>query len=363
MAPVFAMAFDTSAQYAVLLDYSTGKVIYSKNSATQMTPSSMSKLMTLYVAFSELKSNRIKLDDLVTVSEKAWRAEGSKMFIEVRSKVSVSDLLRGIIIQSGNDASIALAEYIAGDEASFVERMNKEAKKLGLEGSNFANATGLPDPKHYMTAYDLAILSALIIREFPDYYPLFSEKEFTFNNITQPNRNYEIGEGGIDGLKTGHTSIAGYGIVASSIKDGRRLIAVVNGLESEQKRLEEAKKVLAYGYGNFYNLKLASANALVGSTAVWQGKDSRVNFIASHDLELVLPTSITSDEVQIFLKTPNLVNAPIRKGEHIADFIVKIPGEIPVEVPLVAEKNVKQATFIGQLYGNFMARLRGVGDQ
>jgi len=285
------------------------------------------------------------------------------MFIEVKSKVSVADLLRGIIIQSGNDASIALAEYIAGDEASFVERMNKEAQKLGLEGSNFVNATGLPDPKHYMTAYDLAILSALIIKEFPEYYPLFSEKEFTFNNITQPNRNYEIGESGIDGLKTGHTSIAGYGIVASSIKDGRRLIAVVNGLESEQKRLEEAKKVLAYGYGNFYNLKLASANALVGSTAIWQGKDARVNFIASRDLELVLPTSITSDEVQVFLKTPNFVNAPIRKGEHIADFVVKIPGEVPAEIPLVAEKDVKQATFIGQLYGNFMARIRGVGDQ
>lgn len=360
VAPIFAHAFETLAEYAILLDYSTGKVIYSKNSVARMAPSSMSKLMTLYITFNELKNNRLKLEDLVSISEKAWRAEGSKMFIEVGTKVSVADLVRGIIIQSGNDASIAIAEHIAGDESTFVGRMNDEAKRIGLDDSHFVNATGLPNPEHYMTAHDLAVLSAVIIKEFPEYYPLFSEKEFTFNNITQPNRNYEIGEQGIDGLKTGHTSIAGYGITTSAMKDGRRLIAVVNGLDSEHRRLEEAKKLLAYGFNNFYNLKLASNNVVIDRLPVWHGRQTHVNIVASRDLELVLPRSIPSENIKVALKAPSLVDAPIAKGESIATLLIHLPESDPIELELNAQDNIKQASFIRKLYSNFLARLYGV---
>lgn len=357
VAPVFAHAFETAAGYAILLDFGTGKVIYSKNSATKMAPSSMSKLMTLYITFTELKNNRLKLEDMVSVSEKAWRAEGSRMFIETGTKVSVGDLVRGIIIQSGNDASIAIAEHIAGDESTFVGRMNDEARRIGLSDSHFANATGLPNPEHFMTAYDLAVLSSAIIKEFPEYYSLFSEKEFTFNNITQPNRNYEIGEHGIDGLKTGHTSIAGYGIAVSALNNGRRLIAVVNGLDSESRRLDEAKRLLAYGFGNFYNLKLASHNIVIDRIPIWHGRQSHVNVVALQDLELVLPKSVTADSIKVELKAPKIIDAPIAKGEPIASLLVHLPESETIELALHAEENVKQASFIRKLYSNFLTRI------
>jgi D-alanyl-D-alanine carboxypeptidase (penicillin-binding protein 5/6) len=358
VAPFFAHAFETSAQYAILLDYNTGKIIYSKNSSARMTPSSMSKLMTLYIVFSELKNGKLMLDDMVTVSEKAWRMEGSKMFIEAGAKVKVSDLMKGIIIQSGNDASIALAEHISGDEDTFVERMNAEAKRLGLNDSHFANATGLPNANHYMTAYDLAILSKILIKEFPEFYQLFSEKEFTYNNITQPNRNYEIGEHGIDGIKTGHTSIAGYGIVASALNENRRLIAVVNGLDSEASRMEEMKKLLNYGFNNFYNLKLVSTNTAVTNIPVWHGNSASVDAVAVNDLELVLPRSITADQIKITLKKPSLIYAPIAKGENIADLIVKMPEGEEI-IGLGAATDIKQASFFRKLYNNFIARISG----
>jgi D-alanyl-D-alanine carboxypeptidase (penicillin-binding protein 5/6) len=281
------------------------------------------------------------------------------MFVEVGMKVSVADLIRGIIIQSGNDASIAIAEHVAGDEAAFVTKMNEDAKRIGLDDSHFANATGLPDPEHYMTAHDLAVLSAVIIREFPEYYPLFSEKQFTFNNITQPNRNYEIGENGIDGLKTGHTSVAGYGIAASALNNGRRLIAVVNGLDSEHKRLEEAKKLLAYGFNDFYSLKLASHGVVIDRLPVWHGSRSHINIVASRDLELVLPKAITADNIRIELKAPNIIDAPIEKGKKIATLIVHLPESEPIEFGLHAEESVKQASFIRKLYSNFLARVFG----
>ncbi len=359
VAPFFAHAFETPAHYAILLDYNTGKIIYSKNSSAQMTPSSMSKLMTLYIIFHELKNGKISLDDMVLISEKAWRAEGSKMFIEVGTKVKVSDLVRGIIIQSGNDASIAMAEHISGDEDSFVERMNAEAKRIGLDDSNFTNSTGLPHPNHYMTAYDLAILSKMVIKDFAEFYPLFSEKKFTFNNITQPNRNYEIGENGIDGLKTGHTSVAGYGIVASALNDNRRLIAVVNGLDNEVSRMEEVKKLLNYGYSNFYNLKLASSDVAVDMVPVWHGREQYVNAVAANDLELVLPKSVTANQIKTTFKAPNLIDAPIKKGDHIADLIVNLPEGEEVIFKLGAERNVKQANFLRKLYSNFIARING----
>ncbi len=359
VAPIFVQAFETPAGYAILLDYNTGKVIYSKNTDMKMAPSSMSKLMTLYVVFSELKSGRLKLEDLVFITENAWKAEGSRMFVEPNTKVSVSDLLRGIIIQSGNDASIAIAEHISGEERVFVERMNKEADNIGLNRSHFANATGLPHSDHYMTAYDLAKLSAILIREFPEYYSLFSEKSFTFNNITQPNRNYEIGEHGIDGLKTGHTSIAGYGIAASAVNNGRRLIAVVNGLDSEYKRLDEVKKLFAYGFGNFYNYKLASANVAIAQIPVWHGHQSHVNIVALEDLELVLPKDVAVDRIKAVLKAPAIIDAPIAKNDPIATLQVYLVEDDSLEFKLYPDEDIKQASFIHRLYGNLVARVYG----
>lgn len=358
--PFVANSFESMAGYAMLMDNESGKVLYSKNSDIQMAPSSMSKLMTLYVAFTDIKNGKLKLTDEVKISEKSWKMEGSKMFLEVDKKATVSDLLRGIIVQSGNDASVALAEHISGDEQSFVERMNAAAKEIGLTSSHFANATGLPDPEHYMTAQDLITLGRVLIKDFGDNYNMFSEKEFSYNNITQPNRNYLLGEDGIDGMKTGHTDSGGYGIIASAQRDGQRLIAVVNGLSSENERLEEVKKLLNHGFSNFKIVNIAKANTSLKSIPVWYGNRSEVAAILKEDLVLALPASVKADEVTIKVKHNSMIHAPVEAGAHVADLIVTIPGQKEDLIyKLDAANEVRSATLFGKLYDNIRARLTG----
>jgi len=273
-APAPTRAIESAARQIILLDDVTGTVMLDKASNETMFPASMSKLMTLYVLFERLADGEIALDDTFRVSEKAWRMGGSKMFVEVNSRVSVNDLLRGIIVQSGNDACVVVAEGLAGSEDEFASVMNQTAKKIGLTGSHFVNSTGWPHPEHVTTASDLATLSRLIIREFPQFYGIFSEKSFTFNGIKQGNRNPLLYKySGADGLKTGHTEASGYGLVASAKRDGRRLILVINGLTSVKERSAESERLLDYGFREFNNYKLFKAGDEIDTLSVWLGNE------------------------------------------------------------------------------------------
>ncbi|MBT3628537.1 MAG: D-alanyl-D-alanine carboxypeptidase, partial [Rhodospirillaceae bacterium] len=259
-----AAAFETSAKEVILVDDTTGAVLLAKNSDRRMFPASMSKLMTLYVVFSKLTEGSLSLDDQLRVSEKAWRMGGSKMFVELNSRVSVNELLRGIIVQSGNDACIVLAEGIAGTEAQFVELMNAAAKKLGLRNSHFMNVTGWPHPEHVTTARDLVILAHSIIREFPLLYPIFQEKSYTYNGIKQGNRNPLLYTyAGADGLKTGHTEASGYGLLASAVRGNRRLILLANGMADVNDRARETERMLDYGFNEYSNYTLFKAGEIV----------------------------------------------------------------------------------------------------
>src|SRR5690606_24953816 len=250
--PLSARALETPAREAILIDVDTRTVLFEKNSQARMPTSSMSKVLTAYLVFEAIKDGRIKLDDTLPVSEKAWRMQGSKMFVPIGEQVKVEDLLRGVIVQSGNDATVVLAEGISGTEEAFADLMNITAKKIGMNNSHFMNASGWPDPNHYSTAYDLALLAYHMITEHSDYYHYYSEKEFTFNKIKQGNRNPLLYRNiGADGIKTGHTEEAGYGLMASAVQGGRRLILVVNGLESMQQRADESARLLSWGFQNF----------------------------------------------------------------------------------------------------------------
>jgi len=277
LAAVFALpaaALDIKARQYILMDFQTGTVLEAKNADDRMTPSSMAKLMTSYVVFDALKTGKLSLDDQLTVSRKAWQeggaaSGGSTMFLDPGSKVKVEDLVRGMIIQSGNDACIVLAEGLAGSEEAFAAMMNDKAKQLGLTNTHFVNSTGLPDPDQYMSARDLAVLAKRIVTDHPEYYSLYSETSFTYNNITQGNRNpllYRVGSGA-DGLKTGHTESAGFGLTASAVRNGRRLILVANGLSTMKDRDEESSKLLDYGFREFGNRALFTAGETVNRSA------------------------------------------------------------------------------------------------
>ena len=364
LTPFFVSAYESSAQYAILYDYNLKKTIYSKNGTMPMAPSSMSKLMSLYVIFNELRDGHLKLDDLILVSDGASKMEGSRMFIESGQKVTVQDLLRGIIIQSGNDACIALAEHISGSEKAFVQLMNDHALSLNLENSHFANATGLPDPNHHMSAHDLAVLSATLIKEFAQYYPMFSEKEFTFNNITQANRNLELGgEDGVDGIKTGHTNIAGYGIVMSALKgegSNHRLIAVVNGLPTERARSDEAKALLAHGFNNFDYSKIATANVSLTKIDVFNGQESKVDVVSLDDLGLMLPKTSTQNVVTVVIKRPKILIAPVENHQEVGKLIIYVDGDLYSEHQLVASKAIPASSYLARLFNNAYYQIKNL---
>ncbi|MDE1152205.1 MAG: D-alanyl-D-alanine carboxypeptidase [Micavibrio sp.] len=343
---------DTLAKQAIIIDANSGAVLLDKSGDGQMPTSSMSKVMSMYMVFEALKEGRLHLTDELLVSERAWRNsmnDGSRMFLPVGSRVKVEDLIRGVIVQSGNDASVVLAEGVAGTEESFVDAMNAKAKQLGLKDSHFMNATGLPDPNHYSTPHDLARLASHIMSDFPEYYHYFSEKEFTFNNIKQQNRDPLLGKvPGADGLKTGHTEIAGYGLMGTALRDGRRVILVMNGLESQKDRQEEGIKLMEWAFRNFESKKLIAKGETVDNAKVWLGKFDAVPMVASQDVQVLLPRAKRS-ELKMAVKYSEPVKAPVVAGDKIGTLQISVPDQPPVEVDLLAGADVPRKGIFGRV--------------
>ncbi len=348
-APLPAAATETAAKFAIVLDYDTGTVLLEKNADEPTAPASMSKLMTLYMIFERLKAGSLRLEDTFPVSEKAWRMGGSKMFVGINTRVKLEDLLRGIVVQSGNDACIVIAEGLAQNEATFAEKMTERAREIGLTNSTFVNSTGWPDPDHTMSVRDIAKLSAIIIREFPEYYPLFAERTYTYNNIKQGNRNPLLyGYDGADGLKTGRTKASGYGLAASVNRQGRRLILVVNGLTSRKHRTRETTRLLDWAYREFDNFKLFDAGETVDNAAVWLGEDAKVPLIIENEMTLTLPRkSRRKMEVKVNYDSP--IAAPIQSGERLAMLTVSAPDAETQQTPLIAGKSVSRLGMFGRL--------------
>ena len=348
-APLTAAATETAAKFAIVLDYDTGTVILEKNADEPTAPASMSKLMTLYMIFERLKAGSLRLEDTFPVSEKAWRMGGSKMFVGINTRVKLEDLLRGIVVQSGNDACIVIAEGLAQNEAAFAEEMTERAREIGLTNSTFVNSTGWPDPDHTMSVRDIAKLSAIIIREFPEYYPLFAEKTYTYNNIKQGNRNPLLyGYDGADGLKTGRTKASGYGLAASVNRQGRRLILVVNGLTSRKHRTRETTRLLDWAYREFDNFKLFDAGETVDNAAVWLGEDAKVPLIIENEMTLTLARkSRRKMEVKVNYDSP--IAAPIQSGERLAMLTVSAPDAETQQIPLIAGESVSRLGMFGRL--------------
>ncbi|MGE4064310.1 MAG: D-alanyl-D-alanine carboxypeptidase family protein [Rhodospirillaceae bacterium] len=353
--PAGGASIDINAREYILVDFHTGAVLGAKNADKPMPPSSMSKLMTAYMAFDALKSGRISLDDELTVSRNAWQlggaaSGGSTMFLNPGGRAKVEDLLRGMIVQSGNDACIVLAEALAGSEEAFAEQMNAKAKELGMTNSHFMNATGLPHEEHYMSPRDLGILARRIITDFPEYYSLYSETSFTYNNITQGNRNpllYRVGSGA-DGLKTGHTAIAGYGLTASAIRNGRRLILVANGMDTMKDRDEESAKLMDWGFREFTNRSLFTAGEVVTDAEVWLGDTGSVNLVIPRDVMVTVPRAASQNlEVKVVYEGP--IPAPIAKGAEVAKVVIKGKDLEPIEVPLQAASDVGRLGYVGRL--------------
>lgn len=347
-------AFETIAPYAFMYDYQSGTSLLEKEADKQVTPSSMTKLMTLYIAFEQLKKKQLKLEDTIYVSEKAWRMQGSKSFVKVGDRISVEILIKGIVIQSGNDATVALAEGIASTEAEFAKLMNKKAKELGMNNSHFINSTGWPEEGHVMSVRDLATLATHIIRDFPEYYHYFAQEEFTYNNIKQPNRNRLLFRNiGVDGLKTGHSDAGGYGITVSGVSEGRRVIVVVNGLKNDTQRANEAERILIYGYRNFSGKQIFKANDIVGKTKVKFGKSDIVHAISDKDIYITLP-KFEIDKLTTQVKINDSIEAPIAKNSKIGELIVSTPSMKPISYPLYAAEDIQKGNFIQIYWQKFM---------
>ncbi len=335
----------TIAKQALVIDFETGQTLLSKKSDRQMPTSSMSKVMTIYMVFDALKKGTITMDTAFKVSEKAWRKGGSKMFVQQGKKIKVKDLIRGVIIQSGNDATIVLAEGLSGSEEAFAKSMTTKALEMGMNNSNFVNASGWPDPKHYSTAEDLALLAKRMIKDFPEYYKFYAEKEFTYSNIKQQNRNPLLYRDiGADGLKTGHTDIGGYGLIGTAIKEGRRVIMVVNGLKSEKDRADESARLIEWALNGFINISLAREGQKISQTPVIMGSIENVSLVAAQNIKLTIPKAAkNSFTVDIKYKTPLI--APIQESQEVGTLTVNIPNMKPLTYPLLAGETVKEVGF------------------
>jgi len=339
---------DLAATSFVLQDFHSGEIIAAREPELQVEPASITKLMTSYVVFRELASGNLGLAENVRISEKAWRTGGSKMFVEVDTEVSVEDLLKGVIIQSGNDASVALAEHVAGTEAVFAQMMNAEAQRLGMTGTNYRNSTGLPDPDHYTTAADVATLSRALIAEFPEYYAWYSQLEFSYNDIRQSNRNLLLRrDDSVDGLKTGHTEAAGYCLATSAVRDGMRLISVVMGTASENARAEASQSLLNYGFRFFETFKLYSAGEELTRTEVWKGALDEMALGAAEDVFLTVPRG-RQDRLAAELVVPSRPVAPFVAGENYGALQIRLDDELELEQPLVVMHDVPEAGWWGR---------------
>ncbi len=339
----------------LLKDFNSGRVLAERQSQDRVEPASLTKLMTAYLSFKALKNGQLRLDQTLPISEKAWHVEGSKMFIDTTMTVTVDELLHGMIIQSGNDASIALAEGIGASEDTFAAMMNKEAARLGMKNTHFMNATGLPDPQHYTTAYDLSLLATALIQDFPDQYKrLYSEKEYTYNKITQPNRNRLLWlDPSVDGMKTGHTETAGFCLISSAKRGEHRLISIVLGAENDNARATESQKLLNYGYQFFESHLVYKAGQTISTQKVWKGSDNKLAATAFHDLYVTLPKGeYARAKAKVISKQPLV--APIAKGQQIGSIQFVIDGKVVDEQKLVAAKEVKEAGIFGRLWDSFM---------
>jgi D-alanyl-D-alanine carboxypeptidase (penicillin-binding protein 5/6) len=340
---------DTQAKQAILIDADTGAVLLDKNADERMHPSSMSKLMTAYVVFDMLKQGRLRLDQTLTVSERAWRMQGSKMFVELGSQISVNDLLHGVIVQSGNDACIVLAEGISGSEQQFAELLNEYGKKIGLTNSNFRNSTGWPDPEHLMTCHDLATLSRRIINDFPEHYNLYSVRSFQWHGISQENRNPLLGRvPGADGLKTGHTEDGGYGLTSSVKRGDRRLILVVNGMGSMRARGEESERLMEWGFREFENVVLFRASDTVEEAPVYLGDRATVPLVGGKDLVMTLPRQWRRN-LTVKLRYEGPIPAPIAKGQEVGSLDVSGQGVPPMTMPLYAGADVSKLGVLSRI--------------
>jgi D-alanyl-D-alanine carboxypeptidase (penicillin-binding protein 5/6) len=338
---------DTTARWAIITDYTTSATLMDKDADVEMPPSSMTKLMTIYIVYSRLADGRMKLTDQLPVSEKAWRMGGSKMFVQVGTTVAVQDLIRGIIVDSGNDACIVLAESIAGSEEQFAELMNQTAKELGLTHSHFLNATGWPDDGHYMSVRDIATLAWHIIHDFPQYYHFDSEKTFKYNNINQDNRNPLVQRGTADGLKTGHTEAGGYGLVASSMRNGRRIIIVLNGMATMRERAEEGERLMDWAFANFEDVTLFTAADVVDRAPVWLGTSPSVPLVTGKDLVVTMPRNWQqAAQVKVSFQSP--VTAPVAKGASLGTITLSGQGVPGGQWPLLAGEPVARLGLPGR---------------
>jgi D-alanyl-D-alanine carboxypeptidase (penicillin-binding protein 5/6) len=335
-----------SAKAHLLMDFASGEVLAEKNSHLRVEPASLTKIMTVYAAAAELAHGKVALDDRALISEKAWKMEGSRTFVEVGSSVPVRDLLLGVIVQSGNDASVALAEHLSGDESVFASLMNQHAERLGLTESHFANSTGLPDPQLYTTAADLAKLSAALIRDYPEVYALFAEREFVFNGIKQANRNGLLGlDESVDGIKTGHTEAAGYCLVSSAEREGMRLISVVLGAESPAARTEASSALLNYGFRFFESHALYKPGESAGAARVWKGAVEQVGIGPADATQITIPRGRYND-LKITVNVEQHLVAPIAAGDAVGELTVALDDKTLRAVPLVALQAVPEGSWL-----------------
>ncbi len=338
----------TTARSWLLLDVTANHLIAASNAEDRVEPASLTKLVTAYVVFSAIKEGKLDRGQIVPVSEKAWKTAGSKMFIEPKKNVTADELLHGMIVQSGNDASVALAEVIAGSEEAFAQRMNATAKKIGLKNSNFVNASGLPDSKHYSTAFDLALVAAAIIREFPDFYPLYAIKEYRYNNITQANRNRLLWlDPNVDGVKTGHTDKAGFCLIASAKRGDRRLISVVMGTPSDTIRAQEAQTLLNFGFQHYDTVRVHEKGASIAKVRIWKGGANEVDIGMDATILVAIPKG-TNDKIKAELATEQPIFAPITRGQRLGTVKVSYEGRSLGEHPAVALEAVGPAGLFGR---------------
>lgn len=360
-ATAIAQDFEVGVEHAILVDYETGTVLFEHNADLPMPPASLAKLMTMYLVFEALRDDRLSLDDAFVVSENAWRKGGapsgtSTMFAELGSSITVSNLMRGVIIQSGNDAAITIAEGMAGSEEAFADQMNEAAGRLGLSDSVFTNPTGLPDAAQYVTARDLSILAAAIIREFPEHYAIYSEREFTWNGITQSNRNTLLRmDIGADGMKTGFTEESGYGLIASAVRGERRLIAVINGAESEGDRTSEAADLLEWGFEAFTRVSLFRPAAMLAEAEIFGGTEPTVGLVMTTPLNVLVPNEATGRlAAEIIYRGPLI--APVLAGDIVGTLRLLLDGQEIATSPIVTAAAVGRGT-LPQRAGDALADL------
>ena len=347
------LSFDTSAKNVLLMDFDTNQVLFSKHEDKKIYPASMSKLMTLYILFDSLDKGIVSLEDKFSVSRNAYQKEGSTIYAELETEISVENLIKGIVVSSGNDACVIVAEALSGSEESFAQQMNYYALEMGLNDSNFKNSSGLHDIDHFTTAEDLVRLAKFIITDFPEYYNFFSNRSFTWNNITQYNRNNILkSDLGVDGLKTGYTSTSGFGIIVSSKKNDRRLIGVVTGLDTVDERTTEITRLINYGYRGFKGYSIFKGNQIIDFAKVWKGKTDNLPLIVDNDLDLLLDIPGRRG-IRVEYKYSEPLYAPVNKGDVVGSMEIVIPGRKNIEINLLAGENINKVNFFSSLIKSF----------